>query len=77
MEFQRRGVMLVMASPSGAGKSSLLDAGLRPALEAKEFLVSPTIRVSQHVEGAANRYVASTMLSLEQLIRVKMTTCMA
>ncbi len=60
--------LVLLYSPSGAGKSSLLDAGLRPALAAKEFVVSPTIRVSQQVEGAANRYVASTMLSLEPLI---------
>ena len=46
--------VVLLYSPSGAGKSSLLEAGLRPALEAKGFFVAPTIRVNQ--DGPGNRY---------------------
>ncbi len=58
--------IVLLYSPSGAGKSSLLEAGLRPALEARGFFVAPTIRVSQDVAG--NRYALSAMLSLEEAL---------
>jgi hypothetical protein len=56
--------VVLLFSPSGAGKSSLLEAGLRPFLETKGFSVAPTIRVNQDVPG--NRYAVSAMLSLDE-----------
>ena len=38
--------IVLLYSPSGAGKTSLLEAGLRPELERRDFVVLPTIRVS-------------------------------
>jgi WD40 repeat protein len=64
--------ILLLYSPSGAGKTSLLEAGLRPALEKNDFFVLPTARVSHEappsLEGLPirNRYVLSTLLSLEE-----------
>ncbi len=64
--------IVLFYSPSGAGKTSLLEAGLRPELEGREFAVLPRIRVgyqsgpSQPVDGASNRYVISTILGLEE-----------
>ena len=63
--------IVLLYSPSGAGKTSLLEAGLRPELESRDFVVPPTIRVSHEaptsINGAvANRYVLSTILSLEE-----------
>jgi predicted GTPase len=46
MEFQRRGVMLVIASPSGAGKSSISRA---------LFGADPNIRLSVSVTTRARR----------------------
>lgn len=91
--------IVVLYSPSGAGKTSLIQAGLIPALANEDFRVQPVIRVgldtrsllpaepaasardsllstllqnrSANTEsaGAPNRYVLSTMLSLEALRR--------
>ena len=64
--------IVLMYSPSGAGKSSLIDAGLRPELERRDFWVLPTIRVGLDVEaelgesGVGNRYLLSTLFSLEE-----------
>ncbi|MBP1700927.1 MAG: repeat, subgroup, partial [Chloroflexi bacterium] len=76
--------IVLLYSPSGAGKTSLLSAGLIPELVKNGFQVLPTIRVSieQNVDGSgetqqaadqgtgaashANRYVLSTLLSLEE-----------
>lgn len=58
--------VVLLYSPSGAGKSSLLEAGLRPGLEAWGFDVLPTVRVGQDLDGAlGNRYVESTIAALE------------
>jgi WD40 repeat protein len=64
--------IVLLYSPSGAGKSSILQAGLVPALEAEGFSVAPVIRVGREPspavadDPAVNRYRLSTMLSLEQ-----------
>ena len=64
--------IVLLHSPSGAGKTSLIQAALIPRLEEEGFEVLPVIRVSleQPVgtdtgEGL-NHYVLSTLLSLEQ-----------
>jgi WD40 repeat protein len=64
--------ILLLYSPSGAGKTSLLEAGLRPALEANDFHVLPTARVSHEPPPAfegidiRNRYLLSALLSFEE-----------
>lgn len=66
--------IVLLHSPSGAGKSSLVQAGLLPALEEEEFEILPPIRVNQDIpaslsqqdgNGELNRYVISVLLSLE------------
>jgi hypothetical protein len=63
----------LLHSPSGAGKSSLVNAGLIPALEDEYLHVLPVIRVNKETPAGAagqeelahvNRYVLSTVLSL-------------
>jgi tetratricopeptide (TPR) repeat protein len=58
--------IVLFHSPSGAGKSSLLQAGLLPRL-AEQFDVWAPARVSLPMgnDGAANRYVRSVNLSFE------------
>jgi hypothetical protein len=64
--------MVLLYSPSGAGKSSLLEAALRPRLEQLQFRVLPTVRVGhEHLPSSSsssvrNRYMLSTLLSLEE-----------
>ncbi|NTU81203.1 MAG: hypothetical protein HGA45_17780 [Chloroflexales bacterium] len=57
-------------SPSGAGKTSLIQAALIPALEEEQFNVLPTIRLTQQpaadTSAAPNRYLYSTLASLDQ-----------
>ena len=61
--------IVLLYSPSGAGKTSLIQAALIPALQAEEFRVQPLVRVSRGVaDGVSpgNPYVLSALLSLEQ-----------
>lgn len=62
--------IVALYSPSGAGKTSLIQAGLMPLLEQEEFAVLPVIRVGLEPpsveQGQTNRYVHSTILSLEE-----------
>src|SRR5579859_7421153 len=62
--------IVVVYSPSGAGKTSLIEAKLVPRLEAEGFYVLPTARVGLITDPAAwraqadNRYVLSTLSTL-------------
>ena len=61
--------IVLLYSQSGAGKTSIIEAGLRPELEEREFQVFPTIRVGYEppddAAPSANRYRLSVMASLE------------
>ncbi|MGH8906810.1 MAG: hypothetical protein ACRD0K_09915 [Egibacteraceae bacterium] len=63
--------IVLLYSPSGAGKTSLIRAGLVPELEREGFRVAPEIRVGAElapVGGAqpSNRYLMSALLCLEK-----------
>ena len=63
--------IVLLYSVSGAGKSSLVEAGLRPELERRRFALFPTIRVGQDLSHlyhgtVRNRYTLSALLSLEE-----------
>jgi len=64
--------IILLFSPSGAGKSSLVQAGLVPRLKEEGFHVLPTVRVnleppaSLRGQPGFNRYVFSALLSLEE-----------
>ena len=68
--------IVLLHSPSGAGKSSLIQAGLAPHL-AERFGVFPPVRVNleppEEVRGVTglNRYVLSTLVSLEEGLPVE------
>ena len=63
--------IVLLYSPSGAGKTSLVQAALIPSLESDGFRVLGPVRVSLEPSaeraaiGAPNRYILSTLLSLE------------
>ena len=66
--------IVLLYSPSGAGKTSLVQAALIPALEREEFEPLPVIRVGQAVQDRrANRYVLSALLSLEPRVSSEAT----
>jgi WD40 repeat protein len=64
--------IVLLNSPSGAGKTSLIQAALIPRLREEGFQVLHIIRVKREQpldrdrEEALNQYVFSTLLSLEQ-----------
>lgn len=70
--------IVLLYSPSGAGKTSLIQAALFPQLRQEEFVVLPTMRVNsepptipqlpeaRRAGPISNRYVLSTLLSLEE-----------
>jgi WD40 repeat protein len=64
--------IVLLFAPSGAGKTSLIQAGLIPAMESRDFVVLPIIRVNEppaeHAANgdASNRYLRSALLSLSK-----------
>jgi len=64
--------IVVMYAPSGAGKTSLIQAALVPELEQIDFHVLPIIRVNQPLANGgndgSNRYVRSALLSLDSAL---------
>lgn len=63
--------IVLLYSPSGAGKTSLVQAALVPALRNEAFTVPAVARVTFErstgvFEPAANRYVFAVVLSLEE-----------
>jgi hypothetical protein len=64
--------IVLMYSPSGAGKTSLIQAALIPRLRHRHFQVLPVVRVhlnpSNSLDGPReyNRYVFSALLSLQE-----------
>lgn len=60
--------IVLLHSPSGAGKTSLINAALIPRLEARDFTLLPTVRVGQEPPAAwaGNRYLRATLLALEE-----------
>jgi len=61
--------IVLLYSQSGAGKTSLIEAGLRPEFERRRFNVLPTVRVgyeSPLETPDANRYRLSVLSSLER-----------
>ena len=60
--------IVLLYSRSGAGKTSLIEAGLRPEFERRRFHVMPTIRVGYETPSGTpktNRYSLSVLTSLE------------
>ena len=69
--------IVLLYSPSGAGKTSLIQAALIPELEGEGFQVLPVMRVGLEppsdlyenvLPPTANRYVLSLLLSLEEAL---------
>src|SRR5262249_23057854 len=64
--------IVLMSSPSGAGKSSLINAAIIPQMRAHGFKVYGPLRVSWSpasggtLPASANRFVLSLLLSLEE-----------
>jgi Tol biopolymer transport system component len=66
--------IVLLYSPSGAGKTSLIEAKMIQRLEQEAFIVLPVIRVNQEgwaadvdagTQMGANRYILSTLQALE------------
>jgi WD40 repeat protein len=62
--------IVLLYSPSGAGKTSLVQAALIPELECEGFRVLPTLRLGYLTADSdmprVNRYLTSLLLSLER-----------
>lgn len=75
--------IVLLYSPSGAGKTSLIQAALIPRLEEEGFHVLPPMRVSldlpadEQADSFSNRYVFSLLLSLEETLPPEQRTPLA
>ncbi|MBX0328276.1 hypothetical protein K2Z83_11375 [Oscillochloris sp. ZM17-4] len=60
--------IVLLHSPSGAGKTSLIQAALIPLLEERAFTVLPTVRVGEEPPAGwpGNRYARAMLRSLEE-----------
>lgn len=58
--------ILLLHSPSGAGKSSLIHAGLLPRLKNSFDLLGPTRVNQEYLNNDANRYVLSALHGFEE-----------
>jgi WD40 repeat protein len=66
--------IVLLHSPSGAGKTSLMQAGLIPVMRVEGFHVHPVIRLNRQngvgpgagLPPEANRYLLSVLLSLDE-----------
>jgi len=58
--------LVLLHSPSGAGKSSLINAALLPLLEREQFMIYPSIRLGdvRALDFSGNRFVTATLLAL-------------
>ena len=72
--------IVLLHSPSGAGKSSLVQAGLFPRLKEEGFFLLPVVRVNQEpparLKGldSFNRYTFSVLLSFEEALPAESRT---
>jgi WD40 repeat protein len=64
---------VLLYSPSGAGKTSLIHAGLIPGLAGQDYCILPTIRLNRQPEpgqlpneASQNRYLLSALISLDE-----------
>lgn len=64
--------VVLLHSPSGAGKTSLVQAGIIPALNRKGVHILPKVRLNNELPGdrlpagtPSNRYLSSVLLSLD------------
>jgi WD40 repeat protein len=76
--------IVLLYSPSGAGKTSLIQAALIPALRREEFHIRPVVRVGQEPPldrnktlNVRNRYALSVILCLEDALPPEMQTPLA
>jgi WD40 repeat protein len=66
--------IVLLYSPSGAGKSSLLNAAILPQMAEQGFEVLPSMRINQEpplnadLDPDFNRYVYSCLLSMEEAL---------
>jgi hypothetical protein len=64
--------VVVMSSPSGAGKSSVINAAMLPRMRDQGFATPPVMRVSRSlppevtIPPGSNRFIVSLLLSLEE-----------
>ena len=75
--------IVLLYSPSGAGKTSLVQAALIPELRKEDFRVLPVIRVGLEpapdldIPSMTNRYILSTFFSLEESLPTDQQTPLA
>lgn len=67
--------LVLLHAPSGAGKTSLIQAGLIPNLREQDFNILPVMRVNLDLPSdipapeTANRYLFSTLVALEETVK--------